>query len=160
MEGLRSWAVVVCTAAVVCALLRQLFPDTGLGRQGRLVLPCVFLCALLLPLSGTFSDVKLDSFTDETTVNSALLEARMRQQLTEQVNATLLKMANQAMTSYGWQAKKVVTDMDIGEDGSIRMGQIIVYVDEETACHSAAVRQVVEKRLGTPVILARWEDTP
>ena len=50
MSGLRSWAVLVCTAAVVCTLLYRLFPETSLGRQGRLLLPCVFLCVLLTPL--------------------------------------------------------------------------------------------------------------
>ena len=58
------------------------------------------------------------------------------------------------------EAKKVVIDMDIGEDGSISMGQITLYVDEKTARSAAAVRQVVEKRLGTDVVLAVWEETP
>ena len=88
------------------------------------------------------------------------LESRMKQQLVARVNASLLEMANQALVGYGWQAKKVVADMDIGEDGCISMGQITVYVDKETARFASAVRQVVEKRLGTEVTLALWEDTP
>ncbi|MBQ9859300.1 MAG: stage III sporulation protein AF [Clostridia bacterium] len=158
MEGLREWATGICTAAVVCALLRHLFPDNGLGRMGRLVIPCVFLLALLAPVSAMFSDIKLPDFTSENTENSAALEARMRQQVTQQVNDTLLAMVNQALQGYGWQAKKVAADMDIGEDGSISMGEIIVYVDRETAPHSVAVRQIAEKRLGTAVVLAEWEE--
>ena len=50
-----------------------------------------------------------------------------------QVNQRLLETVNQSLATYGWQAKKVVTDMDIGEDGSISMGQITLYVDEDTA---------------------------
>ncbi len=84
----------------------------------------------------------------------------MQQQLSAQVNETLLKMVNQTFASYGWQAKKVMTDMDIGEDGSIRMEQITLYVDERTARSAAAVRQIAEKRLGMPVALALWEETP
>ena len=49
--------------------------------------------------------------------------------------------------------------MDIAEDGSIRMGQITLYVDEEVARRSTAVRQVAEKRLGMAVEVAVWEDT-
>ena len=159
MEGVRQWAVSVCAAAVVCTLLRQLFPDNRLGQQGRMLLPCLFLCVLLSPISGLFSDVKLPDFTQESAVDSEQITARMRQQMVAQVNDTLLRMVNQSLSGYGWSAKKVVTDMDIGEDGSISMGQIILYVDEEVARRATAVQQVAEKRLGTAVEVAVWQDT-
>lgn len=159
MEALRQWTLAVCAAAVVCSILQQLFPDNGVGRQGRLVLTTAFLCVLLSPLSGLNSPVKLPDFTGATSVDSAALTARMRQQLAEQVNATLLAMVNQSLDGYGWSAKKVVADMDIDEEGSIRMGQITVYVDEDVARRAAAVRQVAEKRLGAAVTVAVWEET-
>ena len=159
MDSLRGWAVAVCTAAVVCTLLRQLFPDNALGQQGRLLLPCLFLCTLLTPISSLSSGVKLPDFTGGNAVDAADLTARMRQQVTAQVNATLLSMVNQSLDGYGWSAKKVVADMDIAEDGSIEMGQIVLYVDEEVARRATAVRQVAEKRLGTAVEVAVWEQT-
>ncbi len=123
-----------------------------------MLLPCLFLLALLAPLAGGFKGVQLPAFTDGMT-DAAALEARLRQQTVQQVNDTLLAMCNQALSSYGYEIKKVVTDMDIAADGRISMGQIILYMDENTAPHSAAVRQIVEKRLGTPVVLARWEES-
>lgn len=159
MDGLRQWTLAVCSAAVVCTILQQLFPDTALGRQGRPLLAAVFLGVLLSPLAGGFSAVKLPNFTATDPVDSADLTARMRQQLTEQVNTTLLAMVNQSLDGYGWSAKKVVADMDIDEEGRIRMGRIVVYVDEDVARRSTAVAQVAEKRLGTEVIVAVWEDT-
>ena len=159
MDSLRQWAVAVCAAAVVCTLLRQLFPENRLGEQGRMLLPCLFLCVLLSPISSGFADVKLPDFTAESTVNTEEITARMHEQMTQQVNDTLLAMCNQALSSYGYEIKKVVTDMDIAADGRISMGQITLYMDEDTALHSAAVRQIVEKRLGTPVVLVRWEES-
>ena len=159
MDSLRQWAVAVCAAAVVCTLLRQLFPENRLGEQGRMLLPCLFLCVLLSPISAGLSDVKLPDFTAENTVNSKEITARMREQMTQQVNDTLLRMVNQSLDGYGWSAKKVVADMDIADDGSIRMGQITLYVDEEVARRATAVRQVAEKRLGTTVEVAVWQET-
>ncbi len=158
METLRGWALTVCGAAVLCTLLQRLFPDTVIGRQGQLLLPCLFLCALLSPLRGIRATVQVPTFTVAET-NSAALEARLQQQTVEQVNTTLLAMANQALSSHGFEAKKVVTDMDILEDGRISMGQITLYVDEDTAPYWAQVKQIVEKRLGTDIVLARWEET-
>ena len=74
------------------------------------------------------------------------------------MNETLLAMANQALKSYGVQAKKVAAEIDITEDGSINMGQITVYIDKDTLNMAAAVRQVVEHRLGTSVVIAEWEE--
>ena len=48
--------------------------------------------------------------------------------------------------------------MDIEADGSISMGQIVVYVDEDTARRATAVGQIVEKRLGTAVQVVVWEE--
>lgn len=159
MDSLRQWAVAVCAAAVVCTLLRHLFPDSLLGQQGRMLLPCLFLCVLLSPIFSAFQTVKLPNFTVENAADTAGLTARMRQQMAAQVNDTLLAMVNQSLSGYGWSAKKVVADMDIGEDGSISMGQITLYVDEEVARRATAVRQVAEKRLGTAVEVAVWQET-
>ena len=149
----------MCAAAVVCTILRSLFPDNALGRQGRSLVAAAFLCVLLTPLSGNVSAVKMPDFTASKPADSAGLAARMRQQMTAQVNDALLAMVNQSLASYGWSAKKVVTDMDIEEDGSIRMGQITVYVEEAVFRRATAVKQLVEQRLGTAVTVAVWEGT-
>ncbi len=150
MDEWRRWAVTVCTAAVVCTLCSRLFPDNSLGRQGRMLLPCVFLCVLLSPLLSLTSVTPAPSVT-YTQSSGAALELRMRQQLVTRVNDTLLEMVNQALASYGMSVKKVATDMDIDENGCIGIEHIVLYVDENTAQRSILVKQVAEKRLGTTV---------
>ncbi len=156
MEALRGWAIAVCAAAVLCTLLHRLFPETSLGQQGRLLLPCLFLLAVFAPLPGV--TVSVPEVQTRATEDTQVLQARIQQQTVATVNKTLLAMANQALDSYGVQAKKVVADIDITEDGRINMGQITVYIDKETLNMAAAVRQVVEHRLGTSVVIAEWEE--
>lgn len=156
MDAIRRWALLTCTAAVLCTLLSRLFPDSALGRQGRLLLPCIFLCVTLSPLLSMRWSLPALPQT-QTAADTAALEARMRQQTVAQVNTTLLRMINQALQSYGLQAEKVVADTDIAADGSIDIGQITVYVDSRTAQRSVLVKQVAEKRLGTTVVVAQKE---
>ncbi len=156
MQPLQTWAIGVCAAAMVCAVLYRLFPDTSLGKQGRLLLPILFLSALLSPLlSGRQLSFTVDAMDD--TSDAATLQAQVRRQTVQQVNATLLQMVNQALASHGYHAEKVVTDMDIVEDGSIHMGQIVIYVDDHAAERSALIKQVAEQRLGMPVSVQRME---
>ena len=154
MSGLRSWAVLVCTAAVVCTLLYRLFPETSLGRQGRL--PCVFLCVLLTPLLRW--QPALPELSGETAAaDSEALTAAMQQQTRTQVETVLCRMVNQALASYDLEVKKVKCSMDIDGDSRINMGQITLYVDARNAVRSLQIQQIAEKRLGAPVTVAAWE---
>ncbi len=159
MTFIREWAVTVCGAAILCTLLSRLFPDSTVGQQGRMLLPCVFLLALLLPLSRGKITMELPAVEGDDTP-TVHMEARLQQQAVEQVNGGLLAMCNEVLTPRGYQAKKVVTDMDILDEGRIDMTQITVYVDEDTARHRGEVVPIIEKRLGTAVHLAVWEETP
>lgn len=156
MQALQTWAVSVCSAAVVCAILYRLFPDSSVGKQGRLLLPTVFLFVLISPL---FSVGAVEWSPTETAavLDTAALQAQVRRQTVQRVNATLLQMVNQALASYGYQAEKVVTDMDIAENGSISMGQIVVYVDARAAQRSALITQVAQQRLGMAVTVREME---
>jgi hypothetical protein len=142
---------------VVCSLLQRLFPETGVGRQGKWLLPCVFLCAVLAPLAGGGWQVSLPTVTATEQVDEERLTAYMQGQIAAQFNETLLAMVNQTLESHGLQAKKVVTDMDIDEEGRIHMGQITVYVEGDNVRRAAAVRQLARQRLGTDVVVAQWE---
>lgn len=157
MSGLRSWAVLVCTAAVVCTLLYRLFPETSLGRQGRLLLPCVFLCVLLTPLLR-WQPMLPAVGTETTAVDGETLSAAMHRQMQGQVETTVCRMVNQALSSYGLEVKKVVCNMDIDGDNRISMGQITLYVDARNAVRSSQIRQLAEKRLDAPVTVATWEE--
>lgn len=156
MQPLQTWAVSVCTAAVVCAILYRLFPDTSVGKQGRLLLPTVFLFVLISPLFSV-GGVRWTPSDINAAADTAALQAQVRRQTVQRVNDTLLQMVNQALASYGYRAEKVVTDMDITEDGSISMGQIVVYVDERAAQRSALIEQVATQRLGMAVTVREME---
>ncbi|MBQ4612887.1 MAG: hypothetical protein IJB26_05035 [Clostridia bacterium] len=158
MEALQQWALAVCAAAVLCTVVSRLFTDNSLGRQGRMLLPCLFLLAVLAPLSGGLQNFSLPDVTAPSTQQSEALQSRVHQQTAAYVNETLLKMANQALNSYGVQAKKVVTDINFASDGSINMGQITVYIDKNAINMTAVARQVVQNRLGTDVVIAVWEE--
>lgn len=156
LDAFRGWALAVCAAAVLCTLLYRLFPENALGQQGRMLLPCLFLLAVFAPLPGV--TIAFPETQTQAVEDTQALRARMQQQMAATVNNTLLSMANQALRSYGAQAKKVVADINIDADGRINMGQITVYIDKETLNMAAAVRQVVEHRLGTSVVIAEWEE--
>lgn len=158
MEGIRQWAVGLCGAALVCTVAVRLFPENTIGKQGRLVLSCVFLLSVLSPLATGDWSLTFPEFETTPSTQTDELRRRVEEQTANYVNDTLTKMANQALASYGAQVKKVDAAVNITSDGSIDIGQITVYIDEGTLNMAAVVRQVVEHRLGTSVVLEKWEE--
>ncbi len=159
METLRAWALSACAVAVVCTVLYRLFPENSLGRQGRLLLPCLFLLALFTPLAGVDLDFSAIETPTVSTADTAAMQARLEQQTVAYVNDTLLAMTNQALVSYKVQAKKVTADINFTAEGGIELGQITVYIDKADVNMAAVARQVTEHRLGTAVVLATWEES-
>lgn len=156
MEALAKWTVTVCAAALSCTLLYRLFPDTSVGRTGRMLLPAIFLCVVLSPLFSfqwEIPDIGIEAPESDLTAYSEVI----RRQFGEAVDGILLKMVNQSLESYGLKAEKVHAKTDIDAEGRISMGQITVYVNEKSLARSITVMQIAEKRLGAPVVVAGAE---
>ncbi len=156
METLGKWTVTVCAAALSCTLLYRLFPDTSVGRTGRMLLPAIFLCVVLSPLFSIQWEIPNISIEAPENDHTAYSEVIQRQ-FSETVDGILLKMVNQSLVSYGLKAEKVHAKTDIDAEGSISMGQITVYVNEKSLARSITVMQIAEKRLGVPVLVAGAE---
>ncbi len=156
MNELREWALLLCAAAVICSIFSRLFPESSIGRQGKRLLPCAFLLIVLSPLLNTDWDRLSDSFSASVdgTICAEGLVSRLRQQTVAQTNELLLEMVNQSLKQYGMEAEKVNGEMDIDDEGNIYMGQITVFVSGNAARRTSLVKQVAEKRLGSPVTVA------
>lgn len=107
MTSLRSFALLLCGTAVLCTLFSRLFPDSRIGRQGRLILPCVFLCVMLAPLVQAVRGGTWQWRPSAAAVSDgAALTARIRAQTVHQAEELLLRMVDQALGNYGLSAKK------------------------------------------------------
>jgi len=153
MNEIRAWSTAICMAALGCSAIRLLAPKAGSGKLFSLITASFFVCALALPLLniGSLPELEIDLLPPD--VVTGLLEERVTEQLTEQVKEATVAYVDEAMAVRNIDPKKVKVITDISESGGIYMKQITIYVDKQSMPSAAVVREVLEKSLGTTIVV-------
>ena len=151
MDGVKEWAAALCVAAIGCALLQMLAPKEGMGRLFRILIAAFFLCCLVTPLLSIckISSLTVDWLPDE--VQSEMLQEEVNNQLEEQINAALMRVAKEKLAAYDIQVEKIAAITDTSETGSIYIERVVLYLDEKNQANSITARQVMEQELGLTV---------
>lgn len=153
MEAVKSWAAALCVVAIGCTLVQYLAPKGGMGRIFRILIAAFFLCCLVSPLLSIkgLSSLPLDMLPEE--IQADMLQEKVNEQLERQIETAVEGIVQTALDNYHLEAEKIETITDTSEDGSIYMKQIILYLDKQSLSQAATVKQVLEQRLETPVVL-------
>ncbi len=157
MSEIRAWSAAVCIAALGCSAIRLLAPKTGSGKLFSLILSSFFLCALALPVLNVGSLPQLDIGLLPSDITAGLLEERVTEQITEQVEAAAIAFVGEAMAARNITPKKVEVVTDTLESGGIYMKQITIYVDKQSMPIASVAREVLEKSLDTNVVVKAEE---
>lgn len=157
MSDIRAWSAAVCMAALGCSAVRLLAPKAGSGKLFSLITASFFLCALALPVLNIRSLPKPEVDLLPPDIVTGLLEKRVTEQLTEQVEAAAVAYVEEALATRNISPKKVEVMTDTSDSGGIYMKQITIYVDKQSVPIAAVVREVLEKGLGTTIVLKTEE---
>ncbi|MBQ7038852.1 MAG: hypothetical protein IJN61_07090 [Clostridia bacterium] len=157
MSDIRAWSAAVCMAALGCSAVRLLAPKAGSGKLFSLITASFFLCALALPVLNIRSLPKPEVDLLPPDIVTGLLEKRVTEQLTEQVEAAAVAYVEEALATRNISPKKVEVMTDTSDSGGIYMKQITIYVDKQSVPIAAVVREVLEKGLGMTIVLKTEE---
>lgn len=150
MSVFFGWAGSVCAVAAGCTLVHMLVGKAGMGKVFRLLSTALLICVALLPLKGVLEEFDIPTFSPEENVGSDMEETALRQleSLTESV---ILTEVNQALAAYQLSAEKAEVTMDISEDGSISITDVLLYIPNGNTLHRSWVAQIAGARLGMEV---------
>ena len=151
MENIRAWAMGMCAAALVGAILLSLTPKNGIGKLLSVLTSVFFLTVLVAPLSSLTSLPPFSLQEAPQEVQDGMLTERYRRQLQKQMEDAAFSVADSVLSAYGYHADEVEIGTDISEEGYIYMDSITVFVDSKNAAHSVAIGTLLENRFGIPV---------
>lgn len=150
MNSFLGWAGAVCTAAAGCALVHIPVGKTGVGKVFRLVTAALLICVTLSPLKDLLADFELPSFSEGETAGNVVEETAI-QQLERATETAILTEVNKALASHQLKAEKAEVSMDILEDGSISITDVLLYIPKGNALHRSWAAQIASTRLAMPV---------
>lgn len=140
MEQMKTWAMAVCVAALVCTAVQMLVPKNGLGKAFRIVLSAAFLLSMIQPIANGIS-VDFPPWQTDRQHDQTALDTTLEEQLCRQVESAVRAYCEQQ----GISVKKVETVTDISPKGSIYMKHILIYTDKQTADKAVVVKRYLEQ---------------
>ncbi len=151
MDAVVKWASALCVAALACAALQILAPKKGMGRIFRLITAAFFLCCMASPMLSIYSNLNLNVDNVPSEVSADIIQERVKQQFEQQVNAAMTSVAQQTLKNYDIKLSKIQVNMDTGEDGSIYISGVVLYLDKQDRSKAIAAKQIMEQRLDVEV---------
>lgn len=152
MTELQQWAMVICGAVLVSALLQYLIPDGSMEKMGKMIVSAFILCSLLVPigkvLPALMSDFQI-SFSQNQQGSPEYLDT-VDQQIYQEVNNGIRTLVIGKLAEKEIACKNVTVFMDTNEDDSISINKVkVVLPSGETGrCEEAA--GYLEQILGLP----------
>lgn len=145
MNGLSGWALTVSICAVIACIVEMLTSDTKLEKIVRFVLGAFMLCAVLIPLGQTVSEISDINLDNTFTYNT-------RQDFTEQ-KVKLLKneicsLVNTTLSAENIYPQKSEVSMDIDDDMCISMVSVTVVLDRKDADKAVKTADTIKSKLG------------
>ena len=109
MEIIRQWAVSICFAAVVCAVVMMIVPPGSTEKVFRITVSAFFICCAVLPIINNFSDINLElnqSFEQNEDIAIDITQ-KMDEQIIREIELQLSKSAQEIFNMYNCDAKDV-----------------------------------------------------
>lgn len=159
MEAVREWAVTICAAAVLCAAVSGLAPESRLTKGLGIVLAAVMLSALA-SLAAAVGDIKIDTeklsmhfFAEESELNDLV-----ERQTADAVEDAVRRLIARRLESNGISAEDIRVETDISDDGCISIGQVTVITAGTDEAHRRETAELLSDMLGINAEVAVSEE--
>lgn len=155
LEGVRSWALTVCCACVLGALMAMLFPESSSKKLLNMIISLMILCVIFKPLGSLGKWVmnwEQRSFSAAQYENSELEDEVVSS--AQQIYASYLEEnLRRVLDGCGISYESIVVNMDNSDDGCISIGQVEVIVKNEDEAQSEQIKQLLLPYIGAePVV--------
>lgn len=126
MDSFVTAVRAVCITAVGVCIVRSITDGTRLRGYADMLLKLIFAAALAAPFAEGISDFEmpdLSSFdSGGHSYSMEIYQNEMSKQIAENISSVLLEQ----MKAAGIKTDKIITDVNISEDGSININRVII----------------------------------
>ena len=132
MEIIRQWAVSICFAAVVCAIVMMIVPPGSTEKVFRITVSAFFICCAALPIISNFSDINLElnlSFEQNEDIASDIAE-KMDEQIINEIEFQLSNSAKEIFNKYNCDATAEFSVI-ANDDRQVSVKEIKVYIPSD-----------------------------
>lgn len=148
MESIKQWAVCLCAAVLAAGIIVMLAPEGGTKKILKTVVSIFVLCCMIAPLAN-FTGINFsiaEKPQEVAQANSDSLESAVNQQVLKASEERIKQMAVNNLSAEGINVESVSVNMDIAEDNSIIINQLVIVLDN--APDQQAAESIIKKTMG------------
>lgn len=147
MSEIKDFGMMICGAAVLCAVVNMLVPSEKYEKVIKITLAAVMICAMITPLTK-LSRIRLD--LSEYRASDRGYYDDLRQKIEIQTESVMQKtvtgMIHESLQKNGIRAKNIFVETDRLEDGSISIGQVTI--ETQNNAEAIAAKKIIKDSLG------------
>lgn len=140
METVRTWAMGICTAAVISAAVTALIPRGSLEKSVRAVVSVFLICSIVSPLiayKGSYINESSIFIEEET-------EAALYDEIARQTENQIKRAVEDVLRKNGIQFEKVDIQLELKEEEIVVTSVSVI----NTNTASQNVKQLIMQELG------------
>lgn len=148
MNGISSWAIVICIAALCSSVMSMLSPIGEMKKIFRYILGVFILCAIILPIG----DIEIDDFSLDN-LSGNIKEAEniasdINSITTENLYDSVTELINTQVESFEISPVKTEIIMDIDKTNCISITKAIIYINRRDAKYKQKIISAIKNNLG------------
>jgi len=154
MSDVKVWAFSICVAAVVGGIVTMVVPKGKMEKAVKVVVGIFFLSCVVMPLATRMPDIG-EIYAGEAQGEIDRIYDQMQQVVTDQkksqVEIYLKDSVTAILAERRIELENFSVSYTIGEDSSISISQVEVFLDSSYQQQSEAIGELIEEQIGLPV---------
>ncbi|MCQ2470700.1 MAG: stage III sporulation protein AF [Clostridia bacterium] len=141
MNIIHSWAVGMCSAAVIGAVVTALIPSGSLEKSVKTVVSVFLLCCMILPFfkENLASQRYLSTNFDEAIETETALSSEISKETEKYLKLSIKEI----LQKNGISCDDVIIEMEV-KDESVKVSSVVI----KTTADSEKVKSIIKQELG------------
>lgn len=141
MSIIHSWAVGMCSAAVIGAVVTALIPSGSLEKSVKTVVSVFLLCCMILPFfkENLASQRYLSTNFDEAIETETALSSEISKETEKYLKLSIKEI----LQKNGISCDDVIIEMEV-KDESVKVSSVVI----KTTADSEKVKSIIKQELG------------
>lgn len=148
MNGIKSWAMIICFVSVICTIVEMMVPSGKMEKMFKLIIGIFMLCSILIPLKNTISNISFDIKKSKNFIKD---ESKLKDIIDNQTETTAKENIKSIIKNFldakDIKPEKINIIMDTKQDNCISIKKIEVFLVRGDESKKDMIKKELEQKL-------------
>ena len=157
MDGIRSWAITLCFAALAAGMAGIIAPKGNMEKVFKFTVSLFFLCCILVPvfnLKHINLNIQIPDTSKKVTYN---MQDEIKKQVSEESEKKIKDLVEDSFQKTGVEPRSITVDVDVSQDGSYQVKSIKAVIKHEYMKYKESLINTIKNDYGLDIEITEGE---